>query len=187
MIAVMERLHHNAISFRSQLGDLPSLSGICRERLFTQHVLADSECSARPPAMKAVGQRVVDRIHIWIGNECLIAIVNAGDAVFGGESLGAIAIAGGHRGHHNLRVIAGRFDERRRCDTCCSQDADPHRGVGSRHVRDASSRRRTLEEIDRALVQLGPNSIHVSEPVALPWHRMLGLPAVSYVDVGTES
>ena len=116
----MECLHHNAVRFRSQRGDLPSFIGICRERLLAQHVLAGGECSARPPAVQAVGQGVVDGIHIRIGDECLIAVVHPGDSVFGGESLSAVAIAGGHRGHHDLRVIAGRFDERCRCDTCRS-------------------------------------------------------------------
>jgi hypothetical protein len=108
--------------------------------------------------------------------------------VFGGERLGAVTIAGGYRCHHDLGVIAGRFDERRRCDTCSSQDTDPHRGVGSRHRRDASSKRRTARR-DRS----GTGSVRSEIPsVSANLWRYHGtacweFPAISYVGVCTDS
>ena len=89
MVAIVKGLHHHPIRCGGQFGDLAGLGGIGGERLFAQHVLAGLERGPSPPAVQAVGQRVVDSVQIRVGDQRLVTVVHPSDVVLGGKGLSA--------------------------------------------------------------------------------------------------
>ena len=62
-----------------------------RDRLLAQHVLARLERADRPRHMQLVGQRIVDRLDLGVGQQVFVGSIGAGDA----EALAAArALAG---------------------------------------------------------------------------------------------
>ena len=67
VVAVVERLHHDEPGARRDGGDGFGFLGVRGERLLAQHVLARFERGDRPLRVQAVGERVVDRVEVGIG------------------------------------------------------------------------------------------------------------------------
>ena len=88
-------------------------SGCCRERvhqllafgrgqadrLFAQHVLARLQGLDRPGHVQVVGQRIVDRLDLGIGQQLLVGAIGLGNAQFGGRgrALSRFRDADGHQ------------------------------------------------------------------------------------------
>ena len=93
VVPVVERLHHDEAGARRDRGDGFGLLGVRGERLLAQHVLAGFERGDRPLRVQPVGQRVVDRVDVGIGDERGVGVVHRRDAVLRRERVGAAAIA----------------------------------------------------------------------------------------------
>ena len=95
VVAVVERLHHHEPGAIGDRRDLLGLGGVAGERLLAQHVLARFERGDRPLRVQAVGQRVVDRVDVGIGEEVGVGVEHPRDAVLGRERVGPRAITRG--------------------------------------------------------------------------------------------
>ena len=133
VVPVVERLHHDEAGARRDRGHRFGFLGVRGERLLAQHVLARFERGDRPLGVQPVGQRVVDRVDVGIGEQRGVGVVHLRDAVLRRERLGAAAIARRDRDAPRLRATlrAGLIDRGRR-DARRAEDADPNRG----HPRD---------------------------------------------------
>ena len=135
----MKGLHHDPVRLRGQVGDLAGFGGVGGEWLLAQHVLAGGQCGPGPPSVQAVGQWVVDRVEVRVGDQCVVVVVHPGDVVLGGKGSTARRVARRDRGHDDLAVFLCGVDERQRCDAGRTQNADSQRGPLSRHGADAST------------------------------------------------
>jgi polyphosphate kinase 2 len=125
VVAVVERLHHHPAGRPRGVGDLGRFGLVRGERLLAQHVLARGEGPQRPRGVQRVRQRVVDRVHVGIGDQGLVRLVHHGDAVLGGEPAGPGRVPGRDRGHQHLGHQAGRRDQRARGDPGSAERAHP--------------------------------------------------------------
>ena len=68
--------------------------------LFAEHVLAGFGCLRGPRDVELIGQRIVDGVDVWIGEQFLIRAVGRGNAEFRGRlaGLGQIARSNGGNG-----------------------------------------------------------------------------------------
>ena len=135
VVPVVERLHHDEPGARRDRRHRFGFRGVRRERLLAEHVLARLQRRDRPLGMEPVGQRVVDRIDLGIGEERRVRVVHGRDPVLRREGLGAAAIAGRHRSHLGFGVVAGGLDHPARRDARRAEDADPDRGHGGDSTR----------------------------------------------------
>ena len=110
---------------RRHVRDLLRLVGVRGERLLAQHVLAGLERGDRPPAVEPVRQRVVDRVHVGIGEERVVRVVHRRDRVLAGELLGSLPVTGRHGDDLDLVVLLRGLDQRRRGDAGRAERADP--------------------------------------------------------------
>ena len=129
---VVERLQHRDAGRLGSSGDLPGLGRVGRERLLRQHVLARLDGPEVPRAVQRVGQRVVDRLDLRVGQQVLVGLVDPLDAVLLRERGGPLRVAGGH-GHEAVPRGRGRLHDAELRDAGRAQDADAQRlGAGAR-------------------------------------------------------
>jgi hypothetical protein len=67
MVDVVERLDDGHARRDRCVAHLPGLDRVRRERLLGQHVLARPDRGQVPRPVQAVGQRVVDDVHLGVG------------------------------------------------------------------------------------------------------------------------
>ena len=126
VVPVVERLHHDEPSTRRDRGDLLGFLRVRGERLLAQHVLAGLERGDGPFGVEPVGERVVDRVELGIGEERGVRVVHLRDAVLGRERVGAAAVSGRYGSDDGFVAIAGGLDRGRRRDAGRAEDADPN-------------------------------------------------------------
>jgi len=85
----------------------------------------------RPFGVQTVGQRVVDRINVGIGQECLVGRMNVRDAGCACEFLRPFDVATRDSGHGHLRRWTHAFDEQA-SNIGSAKDADPKTARGGR-------------------------------------------------------
>ncbi len=73
VVPVVERLHHHQIGRRRLRGHVLGLRGVRGERLLAQNVLARGQRTLGPLGVEPIGQRVVDRVDLRIGDQILVA------------------------------------------------------------------------------------------------------------------
>ena len=83
--------HHPGASTR--IANLGRLRGVARERLLGQDMLAGRDRREVPGRVQPVGQRVVDGLHLWVGDHVRVRVEDPLHAVGGGERLGPAAVA----------------------------------------------------------------------------------------------
>ena len=108
VVPVVERLHHDEAGARRNGGNLLGFVRVRGERLLAQHVLACLERGDRPLRVEPVGQRVVDRVDLGIGEERGVRVVHRRNSVLRRELIGSGAVAGRQRSYFGLGVRARR-------------------------------------------------------------------------------
>ena len=87
-------------------------------------MLAGFERLDGPEGVQAVGQRVVDGIHVGIGEQGVVGVEDRGDAVLGREGTRPLRVARRDRDHLDLVVRPRRLDQGGRRDARRAQAAD---------------------------------------------------------------
>ena len=123
------RLHHEHARCPGRVEDLRGLGCVDGERLLDQDVLAGGDGQQGVVEVLGVRGGDVDDLDVRIGDERLVAAVRAGDAVAGGELVGAFLGARPDRDHGRLRVPRDRLGEDAG-DPAGAQDAPPKGGGG---------------------------------------------------------
>jgi hypothetical protein len=72
VVAPHEGLGQHAAFALGDVEDAIDVLGVAGERLLAQHVLAGLERAERPLHVQRVGQRVVDRVDVGIGQQRLV-------------------------------------------------------------------------------------------------------------------
>ena len=81
MVAIHEGFHDLQLRKAARRVDqLLPFGGRQADRLFAQHVLAGLERRDRPGHVQVIGQRVVDRVDVRIGQQFFVRAVGLGDA-----------------------------------------------------------------------------------------------------------
>ena len=99
-----ERLGHELAGAAPGVDQLLGLRGGQRDRLLAEHVLAGLHGADAPGHVQVVGQRVVDRLDVGIGQQGLVAPIGARDAELRRDTVGLGLVARGDRG--DARVAA---------------------------------------------------------------------------------
>jgi hypothetical protein len=104
VVAPHERLlEHQAQALGGVEGTL-DVCGAAAHRLLAQHVLAGLQRPDRPLDVQRVGQRVVDRFDLGVGEQVLVGPVCARQPALGDEGLRALEVA--RADGHELLIVA---------------------------------------------------------------------------------
>ena len=127
VVAVVERLHDDETRARRDRGNRFGFLRVRGERLLAQHVLARLERGDRPLRVQPVGQRVVDRVDVRIGDaasaydSCTFAMP-CFDANASARARSRAATAD----HLGFVDVARGFDHGRGRDARRAEDSDPN-------------------------------------------------------------
>ena len=119
----MEPLEQHQRPALRQVTHLGGLGGVAGERLLGQDVLPGEDRLLVPGRVQAVGERVVDRLDLGVGDHVGVRLVDPLDAVGPGEGLGPVSVTRGDRDEPRSGG-RGRADDGQLADACRSQHSD---------------------------------------------------------------
>src|ERR1039457_2828627 len=110
------RAHHESFAHLHagaglRFEQLAGFGGVESQRLLAEHVLSGLGRAHRPGHVQVIGQRVVDRLDLRIGQQFLVGTVGFGNAEGGGRLLGLRQVARGYGGDlAPLAPLHGGYD-----------------------------------------------------------------------------
>jgi hypothetical protein len=127
VVPIVHCFHNDEPGFLSGRRDVGRFGGVGRERLLAQHVLARRDRLERPRRVQRIGQRVVHRVDLRIGEHLVVGAVRLGDAVLGGVPGRPGQIPRGDAADRRFGDWCGSLDQRGYRDAGGAEDPDPHR------------------------------------------------------------
>ena len=116
---------------RAACTDLLGFGGVARERLLGQYRLTGLDGGQVPGCMKRVGQRVVDDVHLGVGDQFGIGIHHPLHPVAAGERFRTTTVTGRH-GDETVTQCCGGGDDGQLGDARGAQHPDPQAAHGIR-------------------------------------------------------
>jgi hypothetical protein len=85
METVHESLHEEEVPFPCRLHHHLGLLGIGRQRFLAEHMLSRLYSAKSPFPMEMIGERNVNRLHLWVFEKFLIRPIGNGNGMFLGQ------------------------------------------------------------------------------------------------------
>ena len=139
VVEVVEPLEQHQRPAPRQVAHLGGLGGVAGERLLGQDVLPGEDRRPVPGRVQAVGERVVDRLDLGIGDHVGVRRVDPLDAVGLGERLGPVPVTRGDRDESRPGGRGGA-DDGQLADAGRPQHSDPQWFHDVGHSRPADGR-----------------------------------------------